>query len=77
MANLTITIDDEILHRARLRALEQHTSVNALLRDYLDAFAAAGATWDQATDEILRLSSSARSGRGNRRWTREELHERR
>ncbi|HEV3072915.1 MAG TPA: hypothetical protein VHB47_00750 [Thermoanaerobaculia bacterium] len=77
MANLTITIDDEILHRARLRALEQHTSVNALLRDYLDAFAAAGATWHQATDEILRLSSEASSGRGDRRWTRDELHERR
>jgi hypothetical protein len=77
MANLTITIDDEVLHRARLRALEQHTSVNALLRDYLDAFSAAGATWDRATDEILRLSSSASSGRGNRRWTRDELHERR
>ena len=77
MANLTITIDNEILRRARLRALEQHTSVNALLRDYLDAFAAAGATWDQATEEILRLSSQARSGRGNRRWTRDDLHERR
>jgi len=51
--------------------------VNRLLRDYLDAFAAAGATWDQATDEILRLSSEARSGRGGRRWTRDELHERR
>ena len=37
MANLTITIDDELLRRARLRALEQGTSVNALLRDYLTA----------------------------------------
>jgi predicted HicB family RNase H-like nuclease len=31
MANLTITIDDEILRRARLRALEQETSVNSLV----------------------------------------------
>lgn len=77
MANLTITIDDEILRHARLRALEQDTSVNALLRAYLAAFAAAGSTWDQATDTILRLSSEARSGRGNRSWTRDELHERR
>jgi hypothetical protein len=77
MAKLTITIDDEILRRARLRALELHTSVNALLCDYLDAFAAAGTTWGQATDEILRLSSQARSGRGDRWWTRDELHERR
>lgn len=44
MANLTITLDDELLRRARMRALEQDTSVNALLRDYLEAFAATGAT---------------------------------
>jgi plasmid stability protein len=75
MANLTITIDDEILHRARVRATEQNTSVNSILRDYLEAFAAAGTTWNQATDAILRLSAQAQSGRGDRRWTRDELHE--
>jgi hypothetical protein len=77
MANLTITVDDEILRRARIRALEQDTSVNSVLRDYLEAFAAAGTTWNQAADEILRLSSQASGGRGKRRWTRDELHERR
>ena len=76
MANLTITLDDEILRRARLRALEQDTSVNTILRDYLEAYAAVGSTWDQATEEILRLSSRSKSGRGDRRWTRDELHER-
>jgi len=76
MANLTITIDDEVLRRARVRATEQDTSVNGLLRDYLEAFAAAGTTWEQATDAILRLSAQSRSGRGDRRWTRDELHER-
>ena len=74
MANLTITLDDEILHRARLRALEQQTSVNSLLRDYLESYAAAGTTWEQATDAILRLSERSRSSRGDRRWTRGELH---
>jgi plasmid stability protein len=76
MANLTITLDDEVLRRARLRALEQDVSVNALLRDYLEAYAAMGTTWNQATDEILRLSARSRSGRGDRSWTRDELHER-
>lgn len=63
MAKLTITVDDEILRRARMMALEQNTSVNSLLRDYLEAFAAAA--WDQATNAILGLSSRAESGRGN------------
>jgi predicted nucleic acid-binding protein len=35
MANLTISIDDELLHRARVRAAERGTSVNAVLRAYL------------------------------------------
>jgi len=77
LANLTITIDDEVLRRARIRALEQDTSVNALLRDYLTAFASTDAAWQQATDEILRISTQAKSGRGSRRWTRDELHDRR
>jgi len=75
MSNLTITIDDEILRRARVRAAEQDTSVNSILRNYLEAYAAAGATWEKAADTILRLSSQSRSGRGDARWTRDELHD--
>ena len=76
MANLTITLDDEILRRARLRAMEQDISVNALLREYLEAYAAVGTTWNQAAEEILQLSARTRSGRGSASWTRDELHER-
>jgi len=76
MANLTITIEDEILRRARLRALEQGTSLNALLENYLEAYAAMGSTLEQATEAILRLSTDSKSGRGDRSWTRDELHER-
>lgn len=76
MANLTITVDDDVLRRARVRATENDTSVNSILRDYLEAYATAGPTWEQVTDAILRLSSQARSGRGSARWNRDELHER-
>ena len=38
MANLTLTIDDDVLLRARQRALEHGTSVNALVREYLEGF---------------------------------------
>ena len=40
MANLAITIDEESLKKARLRALQEGTSVNALLREFVDADAA-------------------------------------
>lgn len=75
MANLTITVDEEVLRRARVRAIEQDTSLNAILCDYLEAYAATGKTCAQAAEAILRLSNRAQSGRGDARWTRDELHE--
>lgn len=84
MANLTITVDDEVLKRARIRALEQGTSVNAILADRLRAFAGAGEVQANATRTLLSLAaeSTRRGGkaraklRKGRRFTRDELHER-
>ncbi|MBM3686893.1 MAG: hypothetical protein FJW85_07835 [Actinobacteria bacterium] len=39
MTNLTITVDEETLRRARIRALEEGSSVNAVLREYLSRYA--------------------------------------
>ncbi len=73
--NITITIDDEVVRRARIRALEQGTSVNALLREYLESYAGADEERDART-RLVRLAreSHASSGRAGRTWTREELH---
>jgi len=76
VTNLTIAIDEDLLRRARIRALEQGTSVNALLRSYLESFTGASAARRQAVDRLLALSKSSQSARGGRRWTRDELHER-
>jgi len=35
MANLTLSLNDGILQKAREGALRDHTSVNALVREYL------------------------------------------
>jgi hypothetical protein len=84
VANLTITVDDAVLKRARMRALEQGTSVNAILAERLEAFAREGNIHARATLALIALAKeSARRGgaarakrRGGRRWSREELHER-
>lgn len=76
MANLTITVPEEILRSARRRALEQGTSVNAVLRDYLSQFAGAQTAQLEAAHRVLELSRAARSGRGKVEWSRDELHER-
>ena len=76
MANLTITVPEEILKSARRRALEQGTSVNALLRDYLTQFTGAQPTQAKAAERVLELSRKARAGRGKARWTRDDLYQR-
>jgi hypothetical protein len=76
MANLTITVDDDLLRKARIRALEQGTSVNALLREYLEAYAGVRLIREERLKDLIRLSQTASSRRGGRSWTRDELHER-
>ena len=76
MANLTITVDEDVLRQARIRALEQGKSVNAILAEYLRSYADRRAAQVDATRTLIRLSRSSTSARGGRRWTRDELHER-
>lgn len=76
MANLTIAIEDELLQKARVRALQQGTSVNAVLRQYLQAWTDDSRSRQTAIREILDLANSIDTGSGGRRWTRDELHER-
>ena len=77
MANLTLAIDDEVLKQARIRALERGTSVNALLRDYLESFVGRD-TAHRAMREVLELARDSRSGSDGhgRTWTRDDAHER-
>lgn len=76
MANLTLSLEDELLQKAREAALREHTSVNALVREYLTRYVNARSRRLEALDALdtLAARSSSRSGQ---RWSREELHERR
>lgn len=77
MANLTITVDKELLKRARIKAIEDGTSVNAVLRAHLERYA--GFDTSQAAlagFADLAVQSSASSGPRGREWSRAELHDR-
>jgi hypothetical protein len=65
------------MKRAQLRALERNTSVNALQREYLEAFAGAcsGTAARERFTAIARAANSSSGGKG-RTWSRDELHER-
>ncbi len=74
MANLTITVDDVTLKRARLRALQRDESVNAFLADALRRYADGDGGEAMAKALVLAGQSTFGSGPGGRTWTREELH---
>lgn len=76
MANLTITVDDQLLRRARVRAAQLGTSVNAVLRSYMTSWVGGSDERAAAVGSLLERAGRARSGRGGRGWTRDELHER-
>ena len=73
--NLTITVQAELLRRARARALEDNTTVNAVLRKFLERYAHA-TRQRRAAERLLALSRTAQAGRGAATWTRAELHDR-
>ncbi|HMN12458.1 MAG TPA: hypothetical protein PKD55_09065 [Bellilinea sp.] len=77
MANLTISVDEDIVRRARIRALEQGTSVNAVLREMLAAYAGAKNEQAAAAADLVAISVASESRRGGKAWTRDDLHERR
>jgi hypothetical protein len=75
VTNLTLTVDGDVLRRARLRAMQQGTSVNAVVRDFLASFAGES----DAQRGLQEFAASARasragSGPGGRTWTRDELY---
>ncbi|MHB1586384.1 MAG: hypothetical protein ACYCRH_06410 [Acidiferrobacteraceae bacterium] len=76
MANLTITVTRDLLKRARLRAIEEGTSVNAVLRRYLESYVGEERLQEDAMSDLLQLSRTASARRGGHAWTRDELHER-
>ena len=74
MANLTIAIDDDVLRRARIRAFESGTSVNALLRNYLESFV--GDEGMSKRRAIVAHADDNGHDIGPRSWSRAELHDR-
>ena len=76
MANLTLAIDDALLKQAREAALQQNTSVNALVRDFLERYVDAKSRRLEALARFEQIAASA-SSVSDQPWSRDSLHERR
>lgn len=79
MPNLTISVDEEVLKRARIRALEENTSVNAVLAQHLEEYARIEQVRQrrqEALERLLTLADTHTIDRGGGRWSRDALYER-
>lgn len=75
MANLTLSVDDRILQKAREAAVREQTSVNAVVREFLVRYVDERSRQVEAVAALDALASRTRS-RSPARWSRESLHER-
>jgi hypothetical protein len=74
--NLTLSVDDEVVRRARIQAQTLGSSVNQLVRDYLETLA--GKT--DPTDDIAKFERLWSVPHGNScgwKFNRDEIYERR
>ncbi len=83
MANLTLSIDDDLLKQSRLYAVQHDTSVNALVREYLEGLLSKSQDAEQAerdkwVAEMNRLCDQAAQLAHvpeNYKWRREDAYE--
>ena len=76
MKNITVTVDDEVYRRARIRAAQAETSISALVRGYLMQLAGqedANAQLKELQDKTLRKIKKFRAAD---RLDRAAAHER-
>ena len=74
--NVTLAIEDQLILEARRRAEAMGTSVNQLVRQYLEQLVGKSDLKADAS-EFQRLSRAARGNSCGWKFNREELHERR
>ena len=74
--NLTLRIEEKTLERARRIAAERSTSVNSLVREFLGDLAKTQDRRSEVRRELIKLSRESEAQIGNRKWSRDELHDR-
>jgi hypothetical protein len=74
--NLTLTVDEDLLRAARKMALDRNTSVNRMVREYLEATVRDSGRGRAAVAKLEELLRTTHGRVGGATWTRNELHER-
>ena len=74
--NVTIALDEAILRDARRIAAERSTSLNSLIREFLERLTLRESQSRTARQRIAQLCRDSKAEVGELTWTRDALHER-
>ena len=76
MKNITLSVDEGTLDKARVVAAQRKTTVNALVRDYLTELATADERAEQGRRRLLELIDKSTAELGpDYKWNRDALYE--
>lgn len=76
MANITVSVPEDVYRAARIRAAEQDTSVSALVAAYLRSLSAQDAEFEQLAAQQTHIVSKIQRFNATDRLSRDEVHER-
>ena len=74
--NVTLVVDEDLLLAARKVALDQRTSVNQLVRDYLAALVEEPSRRRLAKARLRAMFETGIVEVGDRNWSRDDLYDR-
>jgi hypothetical protein len=71
--NITLSAEEDLIERARLRAAKEKKTLNAAFRDWLERYARAETMGSSEYEQLMKRLGHVRSGR---RFSRAEMNER-
>ncbi|MBI2978922.1 MAG: hypothetical protein HYY38_08935 [Rhodospirillales bacterium] len=73
MKNVTRTVEEDLLKKARSKAIAQHKSLNVLFREWVKQYVGVREGWSAVYQALMKRLGHARAGRC---FSRDEMNER-
>ena len=76
MKNLTLALDETLLTQSRAIAAKRKTTVNNMVREFLQKMAETDTQAEDAMRELAQMSDQTGGRLGVKNWTRDQLYDR-
>lgn len=76
MTNLTISVDEKLIRKARVRAINEGTSVSARIREFLADYAQGNDKQQSAGQAFIAAARRSKANTEGAAWSRDDAHDR-